>query len=381
MSSSTTAELLLPVSDLSASQQFYEALGWIVFSVFPADSPRAVTLVGHGLRLRLEVSGGAPALRLCGVAATLASTAPEGTRLLVAPLAGAPPSLPPPPAPRASAEVCRTAAGAKPGRAGLLYRDLLPSRFGGRFIISSISVPEGGPVADYVHWHAVRLQLILVRRGWVRVAYEGCAAPFTMRAGDAVLQPPGIRHRVLAASAGLEVIELASPAEHETLADSAAVFPGSDGGGGGGGDVDGGGDDGAAGGSHVAAGVAPGAAGQRFVRHVARGAPWTAWRRGGSFEARDLGIAEATGGLAGVRAVRATAAGAATPCWAHGGELCWLFVDVGTLVLECAGETIALAAGDAALVPSGAPHALRDASSNLLLIEVTLPGNLEALAP
>ena len=33
------------------------------------------------------------------------------------------------------------------GRAGMLYRDLIPGRLGGRFIASHISIPEGGPVA------------------------------------------------------------------------------------------------------------------------------------------------------------------------------------------------------------------------------------------
>lgn len=43
------------------------------------------------------------------------------------------------------------------------------------------------------------------RRGWVRVLYEGEAAPVVMEAGDLVLQPPGIRHQVLESSDHLEV--------------------------------------------------------------------------------------------------------------------------------------------------------------------------------
>ena len=72
---------------------------------------------------------------------------------------------------------------------------------------------------DYVHRHRVRFQLIYCYRGSVRVVYEDQGPPFVLQAGDAVLQPPEIRHRVLESSAGLEVIEVSCPAEHETLAD------------------------------------------------------------------------------------------------------------------------------------------------------------------
>lgn len=48
----------------------------------------------------------------------------------------------------------------------------------------------------------------------MRVIYEGQGEAFEMHAGDCVLQPPMICHRVLASSAGAEVIELASPAPH-----------------------------------------------------------------------------------------------------------------------------------------------------------------------
>jgi hypothetical protein len=46
-----------------------------------------------------------------------------------------------------------------------------------------------------------------------------------MAAGECVLQPPGIRHRVLECSPGLEVIELATPAVHATFADHELTLP------------------------------------------------------------------------------------------------------------------------------------------------------------
>jgi hypothetical protein len=41
------------------------------------------------------------------------------------------------------------------GRAGMEYRDLIPSRLGGAMIASHIRVPDGGPVPDMVHFHKV----------------------------------------------------------------------------------------------------------------------------------------------------------------------------------------------------------------------------------
>ena len=111
------------------------------------------------------------------------------------------------------------------GRAGMRYRDLLPSRLGGRCIASHIVIPDGGPVPDYVHHHRVGVQLIACVAGWVRVVYEDQGPPFVLRAGDAVLQPPGIRHRVLEASPGLEVVELSCPAEHETFVEHELALP------------------------------------------------------------------------------------------------------------------------------------------------------------
>ncbi len=111
------------------------------------------------------------------------------------------------------------------GRAGLQYRDLLEDRLNGHVIASLITVADGGPVDDYVHHHRIGFQLIHCRRGWVDVVYGEQGPPFRMVEGDSVLQPPGIRHRVLAASDGLEVFEVGSPAEHDTLADPERVLP------------------------------------------------------------------------------------------------------------------------------------------------------------
>ena len=111
------------------------------------------------------------------------------------------------------------------GRAGMLYRDLLPGRAGGALIASHIRIPGGGDVPDYVHYHRVHFQLIVCLAGWVEVVYEGQGAPFVLRPGDFVTQPPTIRHRVLRSSEGLEVLEIGAPATHATLADHAHWLP------------------------------------------------------------------------------------------------------------------------------------------------------------
>jgi quercetin dioxygenase-like cupin family protein len=109
------------------------------------------------------------------------------------------------------------------GRAGMQYRDLIPERPG--FIASHIRVPDGGPVPDYVHYHAIAFQMIYCYRGWVRLVYEDQGDPFVMHAGECVTQPPQIRHRVLECSPGLEVVEIATPASHATFVDHALALP------------------------------------------------------------------------------------------------------------------------------------------------------------
>ncbi len=105
------------------------------------------------------------------------------------------------------------------------YRDLIPNRQGGRFIASHISIPEGGPVPDYVHHHHIRFQMIFCHAGWADLVYEDQGPAFRIEAGDCVLQPPHIRHRVLATSDEFEVVEIGCPAVHDTLRDHDLALP------------------------------------------------------------------------------------------------------------------------------------------------------------
>jgi quercetin dioxygenase-like cupin family protein len=345
------AEVQLPCADLGPALAFFVGeLGFRIETIFPADDPQVASLSGHGLRLRLAPGAGDPGvIRLASRAGDVGQvlTAPNGTRVeLVDP---DPPIQVPPLRP----EFVITRAGEGPqageGRAGMLYRDLIPSRLGGRFIASHIAIPEGGPVADWVHFHKIRFQMIFCRRGWVRVVYEDQGPPFVMQAGDCVLQPPRVRHRVLESSPGLEVVEIGCPALHETLADHDMTLP--------------------------TAVTEPGRDfdGQRFLRHVAAETPWTD-HAGTGFERRETGMAEATAGLADTRVIRPAAArGFTAP--PHDGELLFAFLLEGLATLNHAGAH-ALGPADAFVIPAGEPWGVSDASDDFQLLEVVLPADL-----
>ncbi len=76
------------------------------------------------------------------------------------------------------------------------------------------AVPGKHAVGDW-HTHDLSFQMVFVLKGWVRFEYEG-QGEFTFEPGDSVLQPPGIRHREVAHSDDLELLEITSPAEFET---------------------------------------------------------------------------------------------------------------------------------------------------------------------
>jgi quercetin dioxygenase-like cupin family protein len=235
------------------------------------------------------------------------------------------------------------------GRAGMQYRDLIPGRLGGRFIASHIRIPDGGETQDYVHYHRARFQVIYCKTGWARLVYEDQGPPFLLEAGDCVLQPPEIRHRVLESSAGLEVIEVACPAEYETSADTETPLPTRE--------------------------VLPERlfGGQRFLRHRACEASWGPWRLDG-FEARDTGVAGATNGLAATRVVRSNSA-ARAPAEGHADELLFLFILRGEIGIDSRKGNHQLMAGAICVIPAGMDYTL-NAGAGLEMLEVCLSDEL-----
>ncbi len=326
-------------------------LGFRVDAIYPADAPSTAVVSGHGVRMRLERSdvGQPVTIHLLDDAAPGPPTRLPGGSMIehrafstAYPLPDNQPSL----------VVSHDHGETGVGRAGMRYRDLIPDRWGGRFIASHITIAEAGPVPDYVHFHKVRFQMIFVKSGWVRLVYEDQGDPFVMVAGDCVLQPPEIRHRVLESSGGLQVIEIGCPALHETIADWGCQLP---------------------------TGVVDPArdfGGQRFVRHKASEAGYAPWRIAG-WESRDTGIADATGGLAGARV--------AHPCAGHMVERdrLWIAQDTefaqfvvlsGQVRFEAEGhDPVDLGDADSVVIPNGLRYRLTPATGDVELLDVTMP--------
>jgi quercetin dioxygenase-like cupin family protein len=232
------------------------------------------------------------------------------------------------------------------GRAGMMYRDLVPNRLGGAMIASHIRVPDG-KVPDLVHYHKVGFQLIFCIKGWVDVLYEDQGGIRRLRAGDCFIQPPTIRHRVLESGDGIEVIEIGVPADHITEIDHAMTLPN--------------------------ATVNPDRVwgGQRFVHNVGTTGHFTPFRIPG-FEARDTTINANTQGVASVMVARPTGI---APWTKHDGDILFTFVMSGEMTLEGQGkDPYRLSPGDAFVIPPGLATRYADTTPDLQLVEVSLPG-------
>ena len=353
------AEVVLPSRDLTADLAFFTGpLGFRLDTIFPADDPAVATLSGYGLHLRLDrhATHAPGVLRLLSerpeavAGGTRTLTTSGGTTIEVV-AADSPLTQP---ATEHAFMVRRLVDGAPwvIGRAGMHYRDLIPGRLGGSIIASHIRIPDAGPVPDMVHYHTVGFQLIYCYTGWVRLVYEDQGPPFILAANDCVIQPPQIRHRVLESSDNLQVIEIGVPAEHITTVDHDLTLP--------------------------TTGVNPGRdfGGQTFCRSEASTALWTPWRVPG-FEGRETGINAATRGVASVQVARPAGAvdGQVT---SHASDILFTFVLSGAVRLQADGHGgHALSEGDAFVVPPHLAVAFSEASADLRLLEVALPGAFE----
>ena len=351
----TRAEIRLPTEELRNDIPFYtKVLGMRMDMIYPADDPSVAVFSGHGLRLRIEKDAPEPAgtIRILtedpdGFAdGQRALTAPNGTKVEIAPLYE--PLVMPD---TVHSFIVRRLADQAPwiiGRAGMHYRDLIPDRLGGSIIASHIRIPDGGPVPDLVHYHTVGFQLIFCYRGWVDLVYEDQGEPFRLHAGNCVIQPPQIRHRVLFASDNIEVIEIGVPAEHITTIDHEMELP------------------------NGPANPERRFDGQRFVHHKADEATWAPFRIPG-YTSRDTTIAENTQGVAGVHVIRK---GEGATGWTrHDSDILFTFVMEGKMTLEGEGRAPhALQAGDAFVIPPGMGVRYSDPSDDVELLEVSLPG-------
>ena len=365
---------MLACTDLDAMTRFFlEDVGFGIATISPADDPREIVLVdvagggdaggggggdaagrvrlrrgdvdvaGHVLVRRADIPAGSRVKQLTAPNGTIVEIASASLDVVV-------------PDNEPLLTITKAPATADNefgvGRAGMGYRDLLPDRWGGRFIASHILVADGGEVADYVHFHRIRFQMIFIAAGWVEVVYEDQGEPFRMEAGDCVLQPPEIRHRVLRSSPGLEVIEIGCPAEHDTVAEHTITLP------------------------TLTIDRDRVFGGQQFVRHIAADATTvpSVW---GGFNERDTGIGVATSGLAGARVLTASdtvqpSEGTGTAL-THDGEFAMNVVLSGSATLTVDGRTEQLGERDAVTFPAGAEWMWSQCSSDFELLDVTLP--------
>lgn len=350
----TQAEILISTNDLKADLPFFtKTLGMRLDMIYPADDPSVAVMSGHGIRIRIDAAISTSPVNLMILTEEPDKFA-DGLRSLVAPNGTTveiselnPPMVLPE---IEHAFVVRRLADQAPwviGRAGMQYRDLIPTRLGGSIIASHIRIPDGGPVPDMVHYHTVGFQLIFCYRGWVDLVYEDQGEPFRLHAGNCVIQPPEIRHRVLYASDNIEVIEIGVPAEHITTIDHEMELP------------------------NKVLNPDREFQGQKFVHHKAENATWSSFRVPG-FTSRDTTIAEHTKNIAGVQVAKTDG----TTHWTkHTADILFTFVMEGTITLEGEGkEPFQLEAGDAFVIPPGMANRYSNASEDLELLEVSLPG-------
>lgn len=293
---------------------FIEKLGFRLEMISPADSPNVAIISGFGKTLRIEkVEKIEPFI--------LENLIPKSTNDFIVTKFDEENSF-------------------KKGRAGMEYRDLIPSRLGGKFIASHIRILQGGKVPDYVHFHKIRFQMIYCLAGWAKLVYEDQGEPFVMNKGDCVLQPPEIRHRVLECSNKFEVLEIASPAIHPTFAEHELSLP-----------------------NNV---FNPTRIfnGQKFVHHKAEN---VVWKTEENFEICDTGIFEATNGLADVITMRASEN--STVNIKHSYDFLFYFVQKGTLKLS---NKFELSQNDCLVLPKNEDFVI-EVNKGLELIRVYLP--------
>ena len=96
------------------------------------------------------------------------------------------------------------------------YRDLgIKSCTDGRVEAHVIRAVLGAPFSGQPHLHNTTFQLVYVLNGWIEFEYEGQGV-VRLEAGSCVHQPPSIRHREVAHSDDVEMLEIVMPGNFET---------------------------------------------------------------------------------------------------------------------------------------------------------------------
>jgi quercetin dioxygenase-like cupin family protein len=101
-------------------------------------------------------------------------------------------------------------------RAYFEYRDLgIEKASKGKVVAHTIRARPGKSPEGEWHRHDCSLQFVYVLRGWIRFEYEGVGV-ITMKKGTCFQQPPNIRHREIAHSKDVEMLEIVAPADFRT---------------------------------------------------------------------------------------------------------------------------------------------------------------------
>jgi len=96
------------------------------------------------------------------------------------------------------------------------YRDLgIRRATRGKLVAHVIRARPGKAPHGEWHMHDCRAQFVYVLKGWVRFEYEG-VGEVLMKAGSCFYQPPRIRHREIAHSKNVELLEIVAPADFKT---------------------------------------------------------------------------------------------------------------------------------------------------------------------
>ena len=96
------------------------------------------------------------------------------------------------------------------------YRDLgISKATQGRVVAHVIRAVPGASFAGKPHLHRAEFQLVYVLKGWIEFEYEGNGV-VRLEAGSCAYQPHSLRHRELAHSEDVEILEVVMPADFET---------------------------------------------------------------------------------------------------------------------------------------------------------------------
>ena len=189
--------------------------------------------------------------------------------------------------------------------------------------------------------------MIFCCRGWVRLVYEDQGPPFLVKAGDSILQPPTIRHRVLEASNNLEVVEVAVPAYHTTTIEHEMELP-------------------------TNKTIPDRTFSGTIFHHYQQDKSSLIESDLAGFVYFDTGIEKATGGLAGVRVLETNSQ--AVTSFTHTSEILFYFLLEGSAELTVGSNNQhQLVPKDAFIAPAHTAISIKSKTKRLRVLEVSIP--------